>query len=140
MIVVHRIQASKVATLAALLFIAAPAKAQGPKGIYSGGESDHVVGRKFIALSLATYARAFLDIHESAGLGHELYEHDPLARPVVFLPRPELYLSGAAMVSGLNFVSWKMEHSRRFRKVWFVPQLASCIGNFYGYASTRARS
>jgi hypothetical protein len=65
------------------------------------------------------------------------YEADPLAKPFVRLPAPAYYATGLAMATGLNWVSWKMGHSRRWHKLAAIPQLFAIGGNTYGYMSNR---
>lgn len=95
--------------------------------------------RRFFCMSAAVYGFAFLDMHETASLKPDLIEHDPLAQPFTRLPTPAYYASGVAMVTGVNWAAWKMLHSRRWRKVWWLPQTATAAGNLWGYGSTRAR-
>jgi|HubBroStandDraft_6_1064221.scaffolds.fasta_scaffold118649_1 hypothetical protein len=95
--------------------------------------------KKFIAMSLAVYGLAFLDMHETMSLEPGLVEHDPLARPFTKLPQPAFYLTGAAMSTGVNFVAWKLGRSPKWHKMWWVPQAACAYGNIYGYGTTKAR-
>ena len=62
-------------------------------------------------------------------------EADPLARPFIRLPAPAYYASGLAMATGLNWLSWKMAHSRRWHKLAPVPQLLAVGGNLNGFRS-----
>jgi hypothetical protein len=54
------------------------------------------------------------------------YEIDPLAKPLVGLPKPAYMATGAAMDLGLAALGHHMRNSDRpwERKIWFVPQLA----------------
>ena len=60
------------------------------------------------------------------------HETDPLARPFVHLPTPAYYATGLALATGVNWLSWKMAHSRRFHRLAPLPQLAAIAGNLYG--------
>jgi hypothetical protein len=61
------------------------------------------------------------------------HEADPLARPLVRLPAPAYYASGLVMATGLNWLSWKMAHSRRWHKL--APKLLAVGGNLNGFRS-----
>lgn len=63
------------------------------------------------------------------------YEVDPLARPFARLPAPAYYVTGLAMATGVNWLSWKMAHSRRWHKLAPIPQLFAISGNLYGFHS-----
>jgi hypothetical protein len=65
------------------------------------------------------------------------YETDPLARPFVHLPAPAYYATGLALATGINWLSWRMAHSRRWYKLAPIPQLLTIGGNLYGYHSNR---
>lgn len=60
---------------------------------------------------------------------------DPLARPVVRLPAPAYYASGLALATGVNWLSWKMGHSRRWDRLALLPQLFSIAGSTSGFKS-----
>jgi len=65
------------------------------------------------------------------------HETDPLAKPLVRLPAPAYYATGLAMATGVNWLSWKMARSYRWRKLAPVPQIFSITGNLYGFHSNR---
>lgn len=90
-----------------------------------------------MTLSTAVYAASLADMHETMRVRNESwwYERDPLARPIVRLPAPAYYTTGLALATGVNWVSWKMGHSRRWHKLAFVPQVISIAGNSYGFKS-----
>jgi len=106
--------------------------------------------RLWIASSLAAYGVAALDMHTTQDTArrvqrvHQQYpsfpldysfEANPLARPFLKLPAPAYYAGGAALVTGINWISFRMSRSRRFRRVWWLPQALSITGNTYGYMS-----
>jgi hypothetical protein len=95
--------------------------------------------KAFVAMSAAVYGFAFLDMHETMSLEPGLIEHDPLARPFTKLSPPAHYVTGAALATSVNFIAWKLGHSRRWHKFWWIPQAASVYGNLYGYGTTKAR-
>lgn len=72
--------------------------------------------RQFVALSAAVYAASLADMHETMRVRNKpwWYERDPLARPIVRLPAPAYYATGLALAKGVNWMSWKMGHSRRW--------------------------
>jgi len=92
---------------------------------------------EFIALSGAVYSAATLDMHQTMHNRHYSWwtETDPLARPFVKLPPPAYYATGLALATGVNWLGWKMGHSRRWHKLAAIPQLLSISGNTYGYRS-----
>jgi hypothetical protein len=65
------------------------------------------------------------------------HETDPLAKPLVRLPAPAYYATGLAMATGVNWLSWKMARSHRWRKLAPVAQIFSITGNLYGFHSNR---
>ena len=93
--------------------------------------------KRFLVLSAAVYAASVADMHETIRVRNESwwYERDPLARPIVRLPAPAYYAAGLALATGVNWLSWKMGHSRRWQKMAFLPQLFSTAGNAYGFKS-----
>jgi hypothetical protein len=102
-----------------------------PKAI----RAAHYSNKQFLVLSVAVYGAALADMHQTLEERKNSwwYETDPLARPLVRLPAPAYYATGLAMATGLNWLSWRMGHSRRFRKLAPVPQLLAIAGNIYGF-------
>ena len=92
---------------------------------------------QFIALSAGVYTAALLDMHQTMHVRHYSWwsETDPLARPFVRLPSPAYYATGLVLATGVNWLGWKMNHSRRWHKLAAIPQLLSIGGNTYGYRS-----
>jgi hypothetical protein len=92
---------------------------------------------RFVLLSASVYGAALADMHQTLEVRNSYwwYETDPLARPFARLPGPAYYASGLAMATGVNWLSWKMAHSRRWRKLSPLPQLLSISGNLYGFHS-----
>ncbi|HUL35414.1 MAG TPA: hypothetical protein VL128_16125 [Candidatus Eisenbacteria bacterium] len=104
----------------------------------------------WIASSLAVYTAAALDmnateetvrrvnaLHKRVPWFPENYsfESNPLARPLLKLPAPAYYACGIALATGINYVGLRMSHSKRFRRVWWLPQALSVAGNTHGYLS-----
>jgi hypothetical protein len=95
--------------------------------------------KAFVAMSAAAYGFAFLDMRETKAIGPGLIEHDPLARPFTQLSTPAYFATGAALVTGVNLIAWKLAHSRKLHKIWWVPQAACASGNLYGFSKTKSR-
>jgi hypothetical protein len=93
--------------------------------------------KQFLILSAAVYGASFADMHQTLKERKYdwWYESDPLARPFVRLPAPAYYATGLAMATGVNWLSWKMGHSRKWHKLAVIPQLLAIGGNTYGYKS-----
>ena len=101
----------------------------------------------WLSLSAATYTAAALDMHATADAEEWFKKHphvhlgptetDPLARPFVRLPRPAYYACGFALATGVNWLGYRMSHSRRLRKVWWLPQSISITANGWGYKTRR---
>lgn len=104
----------------------------------------------WIASSLAVYTAAALDMHateeavQRVNALHKRYpffpeeysfESNPLVRPLLKLPAPAYYACGAAFATGVNLVALRMSRSKRFRRVWWLPQALSVAGNTHGYLS-----
>jgi hypothetical protein len=102
----------------------------------------------WIASSLAVYAAAALDMHATEETAERVrrvhrqypffqldysFEGDPLARPFVKLPAPAYYACGAAFATGVNWLSFRMSRSKRFHKIWWLPQAFSIAGNTHGF-------
>jgi hypothetical protein len=95
--------------------------------------------KQFVVLSVAVYGASLADMHQTLEVRKSAwwYETDPLARPFVKLPAPAYYASGLAMATGINWLSWKMGHSRKWHKWAPIPQLLAIAGNAYGFKSNR---
>jgi hypothetical protein len=94
---------------------------------------------QFLILSAAVYGASLADMHQTLQERKYSwwYETDPVARPFVRMPTPAYYATGLAMATGLNWISWKMGHSRKWHRFAAVPQLLAIAGNTYGYKSNR---
>jgi hypothetical protein len=100
--------------------------------------SQHVE-KKFLFFSAGVYTAAMLDMHQTLAVRSSpwWYETDPLAKPFVRLPAPAYYAAGLALATGVNWLSWKMSHSRRWHKLAPIPQVLSITGNLYGFHTNR---
>jgi hypothetical protein len=110
--------------------------------------------RSFVALSAGVYAGTILDMYSTektkqwysfsdppTKLSAHFSDSDPLARPFVNLSAPAYYASGLVFATGLNLVAWKLKHSSRFHKVWWVPQTITVSVNVSsGIRNTRERN
>jgi hypothetical protein len=95
--------------------------------------------KKFLLLSAGVYTAAILDMRQTLAARSSpwWYETDPLAKPFVRLPAPAYYATGLALATGVNWLSWKMGRSRRWRKLAPIPQVLSMTGNLYGFHTNR---
>jgi hypothetical protein len=95
--------------------------------------------KRFLLLSAAVYGAALAEHASDLGVRKNSwwYETDPLAKPFVRLPTPAYYVTGLAMATGLNWLSWKMAHSGRWHRLAPIPQLLSIGGNLYGFQFNR---
>lgn len=110
-------------------------KSESEQGQVSPARNFHK--KQFVVLSAAVYTASLADMHQTMRVRNEpwWFERDPLARPIVRLPAPAYYATGLALATGVNWLSWKMGHSRRWHKLAFMPQLFSVAGNSYGFKS-----
>jgi len=93
--------------------------------------------KRFLILSAAVYGASFADMHQTLKERKYdwWYESDPFAKPFVRLPAPAYYAAGLAMATGVNWISWKMGHSRKWHKLAAIPQLLAIGGNTCGFKS-----
>jgi hypothetical protein len=104
----------------------------------------------WVASSLAVYTAAALDMHATEETVQRInrlhkqyprfpedysFESNPFARPLLKLPAPAYYACGVALATGVNWVGLRMSRSKRFRRVWWLPQTLSVAGNTHGYLS-----
>jgi hypothetical protein len=117
-----------------------PAPPAKPTPIRAGHKSvSFLHEKKFLLLSAAVYGSALADMHQTLDVRENYWWHetDPLAKPLVRLPAPAYYATGLAMATGVNWLSWKMARSHRWRKLAPIPQILSITGNLYGFHSNR---
>ena len=97
----------------------------------------HFSCTRFALLSAPVYVAAFADMHQTLQERKCSCrrEADPLAKPLIRLPAPAYYATGLMMATGLNWLSWKMAHSRHWHKVAPIPQLLAVGGNLNGVRS-----
>jgi hypothetical protein len=97
----------------------------------------HFSRTRFALLSASVYVAAFADMHQTLQERKCSCwrEADPLARPFIQLPAPAYYATGLVMATGLNWLGWKMAHSRRWHKPAPIPQLLAVGGNLNGFRS-----
>jgi hypothetical protein len=111
------------------------------KGLLHGNQirAGHFNKKPFLVLSASVYAAGLADMHQTlyARRYSWWYEKDPLAKSMVRLPAPAYYATGLALATGLNWLSWKMGHSRKWHRFAPIPQLLAIAGNTYGLKSNR---
>lgn len=92
---------------------------------------------QFLILGAAVYGASLADMHQTLQERKYSwwYETDPVARPLVTLPTPAYYVTGLAMATSLNWISWRMGHSRKWHRLAAIPQVLAITGNIYGYRS-----
>lgn len=112
-------------------------KCESPEGRETSAVCFHK--KQFLAFSAAVYAASLADMHQTMHVRNYSwwYETDPIARPIVRLPAPAYYATGLALATGVNWLSWKMGHSKRWRKLSPIPQLLTIVGNLYGFKTNR---
>lgn len=99
--------------------------------------------KKFLALSGGAYALAYADVLKTLRLrdwsqenGGTFYERNPMTQLVV-KSKPAMLIGAGGMVTGANYLSWKMKNSRgRWRKVWWLPQVVAMGLNATGILTT----
>ena len=90
--------------------------------------------KAFIPLSAAVYTMGLLD--QTATVGHRYWrinEEDPLIKPLTQVPAPVFVAGGGALETGVNWLAWRMGRSRRWHRVWWLPQICAVGANAYGY-------
>jgi hypothetical protein len=101
-----------------------------------------------LSLSAAAYTAAAFDMRATANAVElkrtypALYwgnpEGNPIARPFVELPKPAYYACGLALATGVNWLGYKMSRTRKWRKIWWLPQSISISANTWGYRTQRS--
>ncbi len=88
----------------------------------------------FFGLCAMAYASAWIDMHHtySYSAKKDWIERNPLVRPLLKLPAPAYYAVGFGLVTGMNYLGWKMARSKRFQRMWFLPQVLAISGNAVG--------
>ena len=86
--------------------------------------------RAFITLAVLGQIAAGADVQSTISLNTTAgSEMDPLAKPIVALGRPGYVAASVALVGGLSYFGWRLGTSRRFHRVWWVPQVAQITAN-----------
>jgi hypothetical protein len=94
----------------------------------------HFRKTQFLILGAAVYAASLADMRQTLQERKYSwwYERDLIAKPLVTLPTPAYYATGLAMATGVNWISWKMGHSRKWHRLAAIPQVLVIAGNLYG--------
>jgi hypothetical protein len=90
----------------------------------------------FTILAAGVYTANAMDMVKTQSSLPNFQEHDPLARPLLLLPRPLYYVSGVLMATGVNYFALRLRESPRFHKVWWLPQIISIGANLGGFVYT----
>jgi hypothetical protein len=94
----------------------------------------------FSVLTVGVYAASWLDMTETQSFRPHFKEADPLAKPLLLLPKPLYYASGTLSATGVNWLGLRMERSPRWHKIGWLPQALCIAGNLSGHAYTRSNS
>lgn len=111
--------------------VASGAKLRGER---AAGVRRRAIWKAFIPLSAAVYTMGLLD--QTATISHNYWrdnEQDPLVKPFTQMPAPAFVAGGVAFETGVNWVAWRMERSRRWHRIWWLPQVCAVGANAYGY-------
>jgi hypothetical protein len=90
----------------------------------------------FAVLSAGVYTANIMDMVKTQSSLPNFEERDPLARPLLLLPRPLYYASGVLMATGVNYLGIRLRESPRFHRVWWLPQVISIGANLGGFVYT----
>ena len=97
------------------------------------------VSKARVALTLANGGLAFADVgYTRANWGPGAREYDPLARPIIEHGGVCYALAGAETV-GLAWLGGRMRRSRRWYRVWWMPQAVGIAGHAYALSRTMER-
>jgi len=124
--------------------MAQPAKGRSPSSYSSSWPPISAVRERanpkaFIALSAGVYAMAMMDQQQTLSDPYwRINERDPLVKPFVHVPTPLFVAGSVALATGVNWLGWRMGRSRRWHKIWWLPQICSIGANAYGYQETRS--
>jgi hypothetical protein len=91
-------------------------------------------------LTAGVYVAVWMDMTRTESEMPHFKEQDPLAKPLLLLPKPLYFLSGTLTATGVNWLGGKMRESQRWHKIWWLPQAISAAGNMSGYGYTRANA
>ena len=120
-----------------LTFVFAP-KARGDE-LPAAPIAKREVSKARVALTLANGALAFADVgYTRAHWGPGAREYDPLAKPIIEHGGVCYALAGAETV-GLAWLEGRMRGSRRWHRVWWMPQAVGIAGHAYALSRTMER-